>query len=51
MAAGLAGLPPSLKVIQPYLKVAKEYEKRDPIVAYYCEYTVQASTMIVLVVF
>jgi hypothetical protein len=38
MAAGIPGLPASLKSIQPYLKVAKEYEKRDPIVAYYCEY-------------
>ncbi|EDO44702.1 predicted protein [Nematostella vectensis] len=31
-----ADVPPSLKPIQPYLKVAKEYEKRDRIVAYYC---------------
>jgi hypothetical protein len=28
-------VPASLKVIQPFLKLAKEYDTRDPIVAYW----------------
>ena len=28
-------IPTSLKVIQPFLKLAKEYENRDPVVAYW----------------
>lgn len=30
-----ASVPESLKVIQPFLKLAKEYENRDPVVAYW----------------
>ncbi|XP_031569825.1 vacuolar protein sorting-associated protein VTA1 homolog [Actinia tenebrosa] len=38
----MAAVPASLKLVQPYFKVAKEYEKRDPVVAYYCRlYAVQ----------
>lgn len=29
-------VPVSLKAISPYLKTAQEYDKRDPVVAYYC---------------
>ena len=29
--------PPALKVISPYMKLAKDYDKREPVVAYYCE--------------
>lgn len=28
-------VPPALKSVQPYLVVAKQFSKRDPIVAYY----------------
>lgn len=31
------GLPPSFKPLQHYLKAAAEHDKRDPVVAYYCE--------------
>ncbi len=31
-------LPPVLKPISAYLKVANEYDKRDPVVSYFCEY-------------
>lgn len=31
----------SLKAISPYLKTAQEYDKRDPVVAYYCKYTLK----------
>lgn len=27
--------PASLKVMQPYLMLAKQFSKRDPVVAYY----------------
>ena len=27
--------PDSLKIIQPFLKLAKEYDSRDPVVAYW----------------
>lgn len=30
-------LPPQLKPIQHHLRTAQEHEKRDPVVAYYCE--------------
>lgn len=30
-------LPPQLKAIQHHLRTAQEHEKRDPVVAYYCE--------------
>lgn len=30
-------LPPTLKAIQPYLKVAADMRKREPVVAYYCD--------------
>ncbi|XP_065057940.1 vacuolar protein sorting-associated protein VTA1 homolog [Rhopilema esculentum] len=32
----LPPLPPALKIISPYMKLAKEYDKREPVVAYYC---------------
>ena len=38
MAASLPPLPESLKTLQHYLKIATEHDKRDPVVAYYCEY-------------
>ena len=31
-------LPPGLKGIQPYLVTAKQFDKRDPIVSYYCRF-------------
>lgn len=31
-------LPPQLKSIQHHLRTAQEHEKRDPVVAYYCEF-------------
>lgn len=33
-----AQVPATLKAISPYLKTALEYDKRDPVVAYYCKY-------------
>ena len=33
-----AALPQQFKPIQHYLKTASEHDKRDPVVAYYCEY-------------
>ncbi|KAG8011543.1 Vacuolar protein sorting-associated protein VTA1-like protein, partial [Nibea albiflora] len=30
-------LPPQLKAIQHHLRTAQEHDKRDPVVAYYCE--------------
>lgn len=30
-------VPPTLKAIQPYLKIAQEYDKRDAVIAYYCK--------------
>ena len=35
--ANLPSLPPSLKQLQHYLKTATEHDKRDPVIAYYCE--------------
>ena len=32
-----AGLPATLKAVQAYLKTAQEYDKRDPVLAYYCK--------------
>ena len=34
-------VPPSLKAISPFLKTAQEYDKRDPVVAYYCKYNLK----------
>lgn len=34
-------VPASLKAISPYLKTALEYDKRDPVVAYYCKYSIK----------
>ncbi|KAG8180468.1 hypothetical protein JTE90_002000 [Oedothorax gibbosus] len=35
-------VPPGLKSIQPYLKIAEEHEKRDPSITYWCRlYAVQ----------
>ena len=30
-------VPASLKAISPYMKTAQEYDKRDPVVAYFCK--------------
>lgn len=30
-------LPPQFKSLQHHLRTAQEHEKRDPVVAYYCE--------------
>ena len=30
-------IPPALKSVQPYLTIAKQFAKRDPVVAYYGE--------------
>ena len=30
-------VPPSLKALKPYLQHAKQTQKVDPLVAYYCE--------------
>jgi len=32
----MAAVPPNLKGIQTYMRLAKEYDKRDPTVAYFC---------------
>lgn len=34
----MAAVPANLKAISPYLKTAQEYDKRDPVVAYFCKY-------------
>ncbi len=36
--AAIPSLPPQFKPIQHYLKTATEHDKRDPVVAYYCEF-------------
>ena len=36
-------VPATLKAISPYLKTALEYDKRDPVVAYYCKYNLKYS--------
>ncbi|KAJ8797313.1 hypothetical protein J1605_017541 [Eschrichtius robustus] len=33
----LPPLPPQFKSIQHHLRTAQEHDKRDPVVAYYCE--------------
>lgn len=33
-----AAVPPNLKGIQAYIRLAKEYDKRDPIIAYLCRF-------------
>lgn len=38
-----AQVPASLKAISSYLKTALEYDKRDPVVAYYCKYALKCS--------
>ena len=38
-----AQVPASLKAISSYLKTALEYDKRDPVVAYYCKYALKYS--------
>lgn len=43
MANSLPEVPMAFKPIQHYLKTAAEYEKRDPVVSYYCEYLVSTS--------
>lgn len=40
-------VPASLKAISPYLKTALEYDKRDPVVAYYCKYSLYKVTFYV----
>lgn len=35
--APLPPLPPQFKSIQHHLRTAQEHDKRDPVVAYYCE--------------
>lgn len=36
-APALPPLPPQLKSIQHHLRTAQELDKREPVVAYYCE--------------
>lgn len=33
----MAAPPASLKGVQTYLKTAQEYDKRDPVLGYYCK--------------
>ena len=33
-----AALPTSLKQINSYIKLAKDYDRKDPVVAYFCKY-------------
>ncbi|KAJ6660165.1 hypothetical protein lerEdw1_018092 [Lerista edwardsae] len=40
-APGLPPLPPQLKAIQHYLRTAQELDKREPVVAYYCDTSLQ----------
>ena len=35
--ATLPPLPPQFKSIQHHLRTAQEHDKRDPVLAYYCE--------------
>ncbi|XP_059144007.1 vacuolar protein sorting-associated protein VTA1 homolog [Physella acuta] len=45
---GFAAVPTSLKgVIQKYLRVATEHDKRDPVIAYYCRLYAMQQGMIV----
>ncbi|KFM73993.1 Vacuolar protein sorting-associated protein VTA1-like protein, partial [Stegodyphus mimosarum] len=45
--ASLKVVPPNLKSIQPYLKIAEEHEKRDPAITYWCRfYAVQCGLKI-----
>lgn len=37
--APLPPLPPQFKSIQHHLRTAQEHDKRDPVVAYYCEFS------------
>lgn len=32
-------LPPQLKAVQHHMRTAQEHEQRDPVVAYYCEFS------------
>ena len=34
-----AALPSSLKAINSYIKLAKDYDKKDPVVAYFCKFS------------
>lgn len=34
---GVMALPPQFRSLQHHLRTAQEHEKRDPVVAYYCE--------------
>ena len=36
--ANLRIVPPGLKPIQAYLKIAEEHEKRDPSITYWCKF-------------
>ena len=33
-----AALPTSLKQINSYIKLAKDYDRKDPVIAYFCKY-------------
>lgn len=40
---GVMALPPQFKSLQHHLRTAQEHEKRDPVVAYYCESSLSRS--------
>eukprot|EP00116_Pleurobrachia_bachei_P010072 sb/3470334/ len=43
----MAGIPETLKPLTPYMRLAKQFEARDPTVAYYCQmYVVQRGIML-----
>lgn len=46
--APLPPLPPQFKSIQHHLRTAQEHDKRDPVVAYYCESVRVAAALITL---
>lgn len=45
--ATLPPVPPALKAIQPYMKIALEHDNRDPVIAYWCRlFSLQAGLKI-----
>ena len=36
-SSSMMSVPPEVKSLQPFLRAAREFEKRDPVVSYYCK--------------
>jgi len=45
MAAGIPPVPANFKQLQHYIKTAAEHDSRDPVVAYYCNYSLHHYAM------